>query len=62
MIVGAVTVILWKNLLASTGIYEITGFILATAVMIVVSLLGKAPNAQVVQRFEEAERIYQQSK
>ncbi|MCH4248627.1 MAG: sodium/proline symporter PutP [Acinetobacter populi] len=63
MIVGAVTVILWKNLLASTGIYEIIpGFILATAVMIVVSLLGKAPNAQVVQRFEEAERIYQQSK
>ena len=63
MIIGAVTVILWKNLLASTGVYEIIpGFILSTIAIIVVSLLDKAPNADVISRFEEADQRYQRDK
>jgi len=63
MIVGAVVVIGWKNLFASTGIYEIIpGFVLATITIIVVSLLGKQPGKEVTDRFEEADRLYHASK
>ncbi len=63
MIVGAVVVIGWKNLFASTGIYEIIpGFVLATITIIVVSLLGKKPGKEVTDRFEEADRLYHASK
>ena len=59
IIVGALTVILWKNLLASTGLYEIIpGFILSFISIVVVSLLEKAPSAEVVQRFEQADALY----
>lgn len=62
IVVGAVTVILWKNFLyKSTGIYEIIpGFIFATISIVVVSLLSKAPSQQVVSRFEEADQLYKQ--
>lgn len=63
MIVGAVVVIGWKNLFAASGIYEIIpGFVLATVTIVVVSLLGKQPGKEVTDRFEEADRLYHESK
>jgi len=60
MIVGALTVIIWKNSMAEVGLYEIVpGFILSFISIIVVSLMGKAPNEDVVERFEKAEKIYE---
>ncbi|MDV2468200.1 sodium/proline symporter PutP [Acinetobacter chinensis] len=59
MIVGAVTVILWKNTMAHTGLYEIVpGFVLSFISIIVVSLLGKAPSAEVTERFEKSDALY----
>lgn len=61
MIVGAVTVIVWKNYFAATGVYEIIpGFILSMLTIVVVSLCSKAPSPATLARFDEAERIYQQ--
>ncbi|WP_180010122.1 sodium/proline symporter PutP [Acinetobacter sp. YH16055] len=60
MIVGAVTVIVWKNYSGHLGLYEIIpGFIFSAISIVVVSLLGKAPEADVVERFEKAEAQYQ---
>lgn len=60
MILGAVTVIVWKNYMGHLGLYEIIpGFILSWIGIVVVSLMGKAPAADVVQRFEQAEAKYQ---
>ena len=59
IIVGAITVIVWKNTMASTGLYEIIpGFILSFASIVVVSLLEKAPSQEIVQRFEQADELY----
>src|SRR5574344_2511599 len=45
MVVGALMVILWKNLWADTGIYEIIpGVVCSWIAIVVVSLLGKAPS------------------
>ncbi|MFY2764215.1 sodium/proline symporter PutP [Arenimonas sp. MALMAid1274] len=45
MVVGAVTVIAWKELLADTGLYEmVPGVILATLAVVVVSRLGRPPS------------------
>lgn len=60
MIVGAITVILWKNSFAETGIYEIIpGFIFSFISIIVVSLLGKAPSKDVTDRFDQANALYE---
>tara|TARA_R100001244_G_scaffold511_10_gene1102 strand:+ start:14150 stop:15649 length:1500 start_codon:yes stop_codon:yes gene_type:complete len=60
MLIGAFTVILWKNFLGHLGLYEIIpGFIFATAGIVVFSLLDKAPSASMLKRFEEAEKEYQ---
>ena len=61
VIVGAVTVIVWKNTLAaSTGLYEIMpGFILSFISIVVVTLLGKSPEKDVIERFERADQVYQ---
>lgn len=60
MILGAVTVIVWKNYMGHTGLYEIIpGFILSWIGIVVVSLMGKAPSAEVTDRFEKAEAQYQ---
>ncbi|WP_180077294.1 sodium/proline symporter PutP [Acinetobacter sp. YH12251] len=62
MVVGAVMVILWKNLWGDTGVYEIIpGFICSLLAIIIVSLMGKAPSAEVTEKFEEADRIYKES-
>ncbi|AMW79502.1 sodium:proline symporter [Acinetobacter sp. TGL-Y2] len=63
MIVGAVMVILWKNVWGDTGIYEIIpGFICSFLTIVIVSLCGKAPNKAITQRFDEADRLYQATK
>lgn len=60
VVVGAVTVIVWKNTLAaSTGLYEIMpGFILSFISIVVVTLLDRAPEQDVIERFEQADQIY----
>ncbi len=59
MIVGSVTVVLWSNL--SGGIFDlyeiVPGFVLASIVIIAISLLKPTVNKQSVQRFEEVELI-----
>ncbi|WP_173910833.1 sodium/proline symporter PutP [Acinetobacter sp. Marseille-Q1618] len=62
VVVGAVTVIAWEmTLKQATGLYEIVpGFVLSFISIIVVSLLGKAPSNEVVERFEHADRLYKQ--
>lgn len=63
MIVGAVVVITWKNFFADTGVYEIIpGFILSFITIVVVTLCGKAPTAAVQQRFDDADRLYQEQR
>ncbi|MGI1794518.1 sodium/proline symporter PutP [Acinetobacter variabilis] len=60
MVVGAVTVIAWKNYMGDTGLYEIIpGFILAALSIVIVSLLDKTPSHDVVNRFELAKAEYQ---
>lgn len=58
MLVGAVTVVVWKELVG-LGLYEIIpGFAFASLAILLVSLLGSAPPASVQRRFEEADREY----
>jgi sodium/proline symporter len=60
MLVGALTVILWKNFLGHLGLYEIIpGFILATLSILVFSKIGSGPSASMIKRFDEAEKEYQ---
>jgi len=57
IIVGAVTVILWKHF-ALLGLYEIIpGFIFASLAILLVSKMG-TPSAGMVQRFEAAEKDF----
>lgn len=61
MIVGAVTVVVWKQL-GWLGLYEIVpGFILASLAIVIFSRLGSAPSASMKQRFEVAEQEYRNS-
>ncbi|WP_313049284.1 sodium/proline symporter PutP [Atlantibacter subterraneus] len=58
MIIGAVTVIIWKQF-AWFNLYEIIpGFIFATLGIVVVSLMGKAPSKTMIERFEKADDVY----
>jgi sodium/proline symporter len=58
MIVGAVTVILWKQY-GWAELYEIIpGFIFASLAIWIVSLAGRKPSAAVEQRFTVAEAEY----
>ncbi|GAD61524.1 sodium/proline symporter [Aquipseudomonas alcaligenes NBRC 14159] len=59
MIVGAVTVVVWKNWVG-LGLYEIIpGFILATLAIVIFSRIGSAPSNAMHKRFDEAEQEYQ---
>jgi len=59
MVVGAATVVLWKNFIG-LGLYEIIpGFILATLAIVVFSKIGRPASPAMVKRFDEAEREYQ---
>ena len=63
MLLGAVTVILWKNFFGWTGLYEIIpGFILATLGILLFSRIGAAPSAAMHKRYAEAELEYQQAR
>lgn len=58
MIIGAVTVIVWKQF-AWFNLYEIIpGFIFASLGIVVVSLMGKAPSTSMQARFEKADEEY----
>ncbi|MBM7345377.1 sodium/proline symporter PutP [Pantoea coffeiphila] len=58
MIVGAVTVLLWKDY-GYAELYEIIpGFLFASIAILVFSLIGKAPSAAAQQRFDAAEAEY----
>ena len=58
MLVGAVTVVVWKEFIG-LGLYEIIpGFILASIAIYVVSKLGAEPAPSIVKRFEEADADY----
>ncbi|WP_202302525.1 sodium/proline symporter PutP [Dryocola clanedunensis] len=58
MIIGAVTVIVWKQF-AWLGLYEIIpGFLFASIGIVLVSLAGKAPSAAMSKRFADADEIY----
>lgn len=58
MVIGAVTVIVWKHF-ELFGLYEIIpGFLFASLGIVVVSLMGKAPSASIQARFEEADAHY----
>jgi len=58
MIVGAVTVLVWKHF-ALLGLYEIIpGFIFASLAIYVVSMTGQKPSAGMLSRFETAEAAF----
>ena len=60
MLVGALTVILWKNFLNDLGLYEIIpGFIFASIAILVFSKIGQGPTPTMLARFEKAEQEYQ---
>lgn len=62
MVLGAVTVILWKNFLGWTGLYEIIpGFILATLGILIFSRIGNGPSAAMHSNYDKAELEYQQA-
>ncbi len=59
MLVGAVTVIVWKQN-GWLGLYEIIpGFIFASIAILLFSKLGKAPSSTMLQRFDAADKEYQ---
>ena len=61
IIVGAVTVIVWKNTLGELGLYEIVpGFIFSMISIIVVSLLDRKPDQDTLARFDQANQSYHQ--
>ncbi len=56
MLVGAITVIVWRNG-AWFGLYEmVPGFILATAAIVIFSLVGKTPSLKMQQDFDQMQR------
>lgn len=55
IITGGLVVILWKNLFAYTGLYEIIpGFILSGLVIYLISSFGEGPTPEVEKEFETA--------
>lgn len=55
MITGGVVVIIWKNMFAYTGLYEIIpAFILSALVIFLISSFGEGPTAEVEEEFEIA--------
>ena len=59
MLVGALTVIVWKQF-GWLGLYEIIpGFVFATLAIVLFSLLDKAPSKAMLERFDDAEREFQ---
>ncbi|MGV3346259.1 sodium/proline symporter PutP [Enterobacteriaceae bacterium LUAb1] len=58
MVIGAITVLVWKHY-AWFNLYEIIpGFLLASIAIVVISLMGKQPSGTIQQRFQAAEEEY----
>jgi sodium/proline symporter len=58
MVIGAVTVVVWKQF-EWLELYEIIpGFLFATLGIVVVSLMDKAPSRDVIERFNKAEQHF----
>ena len=63
MLIGAIVVIAWKNIFADTGVYEIIpGFICSWIAIILGSLWTQKPSQDMLDRFDEADKIYHSSK
>jgi len=59
VIVGGVTVLLWKNYMSFTGLYEIVpGFFLSAIAIYVFSIISKNPSREVTAKFDEAKFLY----
>ncbi|WP_313513288.1 sodium/proline symporter PutP [Pseudomonas sp.] len=59
MLVGAVTVVVWKQYIG-LGLYEIIpGFVFASLAILIFSKLGNGPSADMLERFAAAEKEYQ---
>ena len=55
IVVGGTTVLLWKNFLSATGIYEIIpGFLFSSLAIVLVSLLGEEPDDTMKANYDEA--------
>lgn len=62
MVVGAATVLLWKNF-ANSDLYEIVpGFILSLIAIVVVSLMDKKPSAEMDATFDRVDRVMAESR
>jgi len=59
MVVGAITVVIWSNLSGGLfDLYEIVpGFALASVVIVIISMLKPASDAQALNTFEEVEQL-----
>jgi len=67
MLVGAITVFSWKAILPSDSdwfkVYEmIPGFVLASAAIVIVSLISGKPKQDVLELFNKAEKTYKEAK
>ena len=62
MLTGALIVYFWKDLTASFELPEmysmIPGFLLATLMIVVISLITPAPNTKISETFEKANKAY----
>lgn len=59
IVAGGVTVLVWKNFFSWTGIYEIIpGFLLSLAAIVLVSLMDKMPPQEILDEYDEADRMY----
>ena len=55
IIVGGVTVLIWKNFFAFTNLYEIVpGFFLSTVAIYLVSIMDKEPSKEITDDFDKA--------
>ena len=62
MIIGAVTVVVWKQFIG-LGLYEIIpGFIFATLGIVIFSKTGGQATTGMIKRFDEAEKEYRDAR
>lgn len=58
MISGGVCVVLWKQFLSSTGLYELVpAFAVSCICIVIFSLLDKEPNNEIIKAFESVDKI-----
>lgn len=63
MITGFLVVLLWKQFLAFTGIYELLpAFLLSTIAIVVVSMLGQKPSQSIEERFDASVKMAKDAK